>query len=41
MSLFALLGSGEFLPWTSEVDDWVLERATGEGVLILPTASAP
>jgi cyanophycinase len=41
MSLFALLGSGEFLPWTSEVDDWLLERATGEGVLILPTASAP
>ena len=41
MSLFALLGSGEFLPWTSEVDAWVLERATGEGVLILPTASAP
>jgi cyanophycinase len=41
MSLFALLGSGEFLPWTSEVDAWVLERATGEVVLILPTASAP
>jgi cyanophycinase len=41
MSRFALLGSGEFLPWTSEVDDWVFERATGEGVLILPTASAP
>ncbi len=41
MSLFALLGSGEFLPWTSEVDAWLLERASGTGVLILPTASAP
>jgi cyanophycinase-like exopeptidase len=42
MSLFALLGSGEFEPWTEEVDRWLLERATGDGsVLILPTASAP
>jgi cyanophycinase len=41
MSPFALLGSGEFLPWTSEVDAWMLDGATGEGVLILPTASAP
>jgi cyanophycinase len=41
VSLFALLGSGEFQPWTSEVDAWLLERAAGEGVLILPTASAP
>ncbi len=41
MSRFALLGSGEFLPWTSEVDEWMLKGATGEGVLILPTASAP
>jgi cyanophycinase-like exopeptidase len=42
MSLFALLGSGEFEPWTAEVDAWVLERARGDGsVLILPTASAP
>ena len=41
MSRFALLGSGEFLPWTSEVDSWLFEQATGEGVLILPTASAP
>jgi len=41
-SVFALLGSGEFEPWTSDVDDWLLERATGDGrVLILPTASAP
>jgi cyanophycinase len=39
---FALLGSGEFLPWTERVDRWALERATGDGsVLILPTASAP
>ncbi|MDP9342595.1 MAG: Type 1 glutamine amidotransferase-like domain-containing protein [Actinomycetota bacterium] len=42
MSLFALLGSGEFLPWTDEVDRFLLERTTGDGtVLILPTASAP
>jgi cyanophycinase-like exopeptidase len=40
---FALLGSGEFEPWTDEVDRWLLERsARPEGpVLILPTASAP
>lgn len=41
MSLFALLGSGEFEPWSAQVDRWLLERATGDGrVLILPTASA-
>src|SRR2546425_11430331 len=35
------MGSGEFEPWTAEVDRWLLERATGDGgVLILPTASA-
>jgi cyanophycinase len=39
---FALLGSGEFESWTSSVDDWLLERASGDGrILILPTASAP
>ena len=38
---FALLGSGEFEPWSEEVDRWVLGRAAGDGrVLILPTASA-
>ena len=38
----ALLGSGEFEPWTEEVDRWLLGRATGYGtVLILPAASAP
>jgi cyanophycinase len=38
----ALLGSGEFEPWTEQVDRWLLDRATGDGtVLILPTASAP
>jgi len=42
VSLFALLGSGEFLPWTGDVDRHLLKRATGDGtVLILPTASAP
>jgi cyanophycinase-like exopeptidase len=40
---FALLGSGEFEPWSEEVDRWVLGRvANPDGaVLILPTASAP
>jgi cyanophycinase len=39
---FGLLGSGEFEPWSADVDRWLLERATGDGrVLILPTASAP
>jgi cyanophycinase len=40
---FALLGSGEFQPWTEEVDRWLLERtAAPDGpVLILPAASAP
>jgi len=38
---FALLGSGEFEPWSAEVDRWVLDRAGEKGrVLILPTASA-
>jgi len=38
----ALLGSGEFESWTEPVDRWLLERATGDGsVLILPAASAP
>jgi cyanophycinase len=42
MPSFALLGSGEFEPWTEPVDRWLLEGATGEGsVLILPAASAP
>jgi cyanophycinase len=39
---FALLGSGEFQPWSHEVDSWMLDRVTGDGrVLIVPTASAP
>jgi cyanophycinase len=39
---FAFLGAGEFEPWSEVVDRWVLERADGDGrVLILPTASAP
>ena len=38
---FGLLGSGEFEPWNDEVDRWLLDRATGDGsVLILPTACA-
>jgi cyanophycinase len=41
--VLALLGSGEFEPWSVEVDRWLLGRARpGEGgVLIVPTASAP
>jgi cyanophycinase len=39
---FALLGSGEFDPWTVSVDRWLVSRpdAPGDRVLILPTASA-
>jgi cyanophycinase-like exopeptidase len=39
---FALLGSGEFDPWTEPVDRWLVERpeAPGDRLLILPTASA-
>jgi cyanophycinase-like exopeptidase len=37
-----LLGSGEFDPWTDEVDRWLLARDAGRPrrVLILPTASS-
>jgi cyanophycinase len=39
---FLLLGSGEFEPWTHDVESVVLGHATGDGsVVILPTASAP
>jgi cyanophycinase len=38
----ALLGSGEFEPWTSEGEGLLLSLATGDGsVAILPLASAP
>jgi cyanophycinase-like exopeptidase len=41
MSAFGLLGSGEFEPWSADVDRALLEGATGDGrVLILPAASA-
>ena len=38
-----LMGSGEFEPWSEEVDRFSLSRADfGDGsVVILPTASAP
>ena len=40
--VLALLGSGEFEPWTEGLDRWLLECAAGDGsVLVLPTASAP
>lgn len=40
--LLGLVGSGEFEPWARDVDRWLLERAAGDGrVLVAPTASAP
>lgn len=39
---YALLGAGEFEPWHENVDRWLLERAEGDGsVLIAPAAAAP
>ncbi|MGZ5213089.1 MAG: Type 1 glutamine amidotransferase-like domain-containing protein [Actinomycetota bacterium] len=41
MTTYSLLGSGEFEPWSAEMDRRVLERSIGDGrVLILSTASA-
>lgn len=41
MSTFLLLGSGEFEPWSTEVERLALADATGDGsVLVTPTASA-
>jgi cyanophycinase-like exopeptidase len=38
----ALLGSGEFEPWTDAIDRDLVDRCAGDGrVAILPTASAP
>jgi cyanophycinase len=37
----ALLGAGEFDPWSEVVDRWVLGRSRPGPVRILPTASAP
>ncbi len=41
--VLGLLGSGEFEPWSAEVDRMLLQRSSnGDGrVLIVPTASAP
>lgn len=40
--VLAFLGAGEFEPWSAAVDRWVLDRARGDGtVLVLPTAAAP
>ena len=39
--VFALLGAGEFQDWHDDVDRRLLDRADGDGrVLVLPTASA-
>ncbi len=41
MTPWALLGSGEFEPWSVGADRYVLEHASGDGrVVIVPTASA-
>ena len=41
MPRFLLLGSGEFEPWSADVEARALEGAVGDGsVAILPTASA-
>lgn len=41
MTSWALLGSGEFEPWSEVADRWLLAHATGDGrVVILPTASS-
>lgn len=39
---FALLGSGEFLPWTEPIDRWAIDRSPhADGtVLVVPAASA-
>jgi cyanophycinase len=38
---WALLGSGEFEPWSEVADRWLLDRSSGDGrVVILPTASS-
>jgi cyanophycinase-like exopeptidase len=40
--IFLLLGSGEFEPWSTDVERRALAGANGDGsVAILPTASAP
>ena len=40
--LLGLVGSGEFEPWSRDVDRWLFERSDGDGrVLVAPTASAP
>jgi cyanophycinase len=41
--ILGLLGSGEFEPWSGEVDRWLVDRSRsgGDRVLVLPTASAP
>lgn len=42
MPAFALLGSGEYDPWTKPVDGWLTSRpeAPGPRVLVIPTACA-
>jgi cyanophycinase len=42
VATFLLLGAGEFLPWSTEAERYVLDRSPGDGsVAVLPTASAP
>jgi cyanophycinase len=37
----ALLGAGEFDPWSEAVDRWAVERGGDGRIVIAPTASAP
>lgn len=43
MAAIALLGSGEFLPWSQPVDEWCARASTASSdrALVVPTASAP
>jgi cyanophycinase len=41
MVSMALLGAGEFDPWSEVVDRWALERGGDGRIVVVPTASAP
>jgi cyanophycinase len=41
MVWMALLGAGEFDPWSEAVDRWAIERGGDGRIVVVPTASAP
>jgi cyanophycinase len=41
MVSMALLGAGEFDPWSEAVDRWATERGGDGRIVVIPTASAP